>query len=169
MALFAMLAVLTSPALAFACCCGQEMTPVQASVQTPQIPVSPVQASGASHPGCQGHAEAHNAPARSEGASRVSASNLFHAAPVGVSAPSEGPCFQSLCECAHGGDPVLAFTPAQNTSSFSPLVLGVVVPAFSSATSLPSSVRFAFASDVARPRGPDLEARSGRAPPTFSF
>ncbi len=156
MALFAMLAVLVSPSLAFACCCGQET-----AAPAPQV-------APASHPGCHGHAEADTPKTQSVGESSVSASNSLNAAPV-VTSASQGPCFKSLCECEHARGSVLAFVEAQNTSSFSPLVLGVAVQAFSPAVTLPSSVRFAFASSVARPRGPDIASRSGRAPPAFSL
>ncbi len=161
MALFAMLAVLTSPALAFACCCGQETAPVRVS-QTPvsQTPVSSTQTAKASHPGCHGHDE----PADSE-AKRIS---VAHAA-VAVAAASKAPCFKSLCECPHAADANLTFVAEQNASSFALQVLGATVEAFSPALDLPASRRFAFASNAAKPRSPATKRRSGRAPPAFSL
>lgn len=153
MALFAMLAVLASPALAFACCCGQEIATAQAPQNSPSI----VQASE-SHPDCQGHADA----------SRMSSSASSRIARVATSA-SSGPCFQSLCECAHAAGTAVTFVEVQNSSSFSPLVLGVALPVFSLTATLSSSVRFAFASNATKPRGPDIASRSGRAPPAFSL
>lgn len=153
MALFAMMAVLASPALAFACCCGQETAPVPTPV--------------ASHPGCHGHAEADDAQDASK--SRASVSSALDAAPVAASAPLQGPHFHSLCRCEHAGQSVAAFIQAQNTSPFSPLVLSVAVRTFSPAVNSPSSFRFAFASNTSKPRGPDTASRSGRAPPALSL
>lgn len=162
MALLAMLAVLTSPALALACCCGQESTAIQA-LQPQALPVAT-----ASHPGCHGHAEADKAGAPDVATSRVSASSRLQTSSIAASAPSEGPCFQSLCECGHASVNALRFVEAQNTSSFSPLVVGVAVGAFSPAAVVPSLTRCAFASNAAKPRSPDTHSRSGRAPPAFS-
>ncbi|WP_157947730.1 hypothetical protein [Abditibacterium utsteinense] len=153
MALFAMLAVLTSPALAFACCCSQEI----ASAQAPQNSRAIIQAPEL-HPDCHDHASA----------SRVSSSASSPTA-VGVTSAASGPCFKSLCECAPTTDNVVAFVESQNSSSFLPLVLGVTTPAFSPTVAPPSSVRFAFAFNAAKPRGPDTASRSGRAPPAFSL
>lgn len=153
MALFAMLAVLASPALAFACCCNQPVAEV------PAIPTLSVQAPQ-SHPDCHGHDAA-----PSVGANRVSSSA---SAGLTMSAPASTPCFKSSCECAHATNSALAFVETQNGSSFVPLVMGAASPAFSLVSVLPSPVRFAFASNAARPRGPDLAPKSGRAPPAFS-
>ncbi len=170
MAFFAMIAVLASPALAFACCCGQENAPVPVT----QTLAPPVPATSASHPSCHGHAEASVEASIEAGVvraqnvdvSRVSAATSPPRAP-GV-APSHL-CFKSLCECSHSSNNALTFVAEQNGSSFSPLVLGVASPLFFNSASLPSLVSFAFASEVARPRGPDLASRAGRAPPAFSL
>lgn len=164
MALLAMLAVLTSPALALACCCGQK----SAAIQAPQPQVLPVPGEAAEHPGCHGHAEANKADAPDTASGRVSSSSRLQTSSMEVSAPSEGPCFQTLCECGHASVNALRFVEAQNTSSFPPLVMGVAVGAFSPAV-VPSSTRFAFVSDTARPRSPDSRSRSGRAPPAFNL
>ena len=152
LALFAMLAVLTSPALAFACCCGQETT----AVQPPHTPAPTAQTPVASHPDCHGHAEPKNPQPQA----------AIHAKLV---ATSQGPCLESVCECPHAPESVLTFVETQNTSSFAPLVLGDAVQFSSPPVGLPSSIRFAFASNAARPRGPDSRSRSGRAPPAFSL
>lgn len=156
MALFAMLAVLASPALAFACCCNQPVAEV------PAIPTLSVQAPQ-SHPDCHGHDAA-----PSVGASRVS-SSASPSAGLTMSAPASTPCFKSSCECVHAANSALAFVETQNGSSFAPLVMGTASPAFSLVSVLPSPVRFAFASNAARPRGPDSASKSGRAPPAFSL
>lgn len=158
MALFAMLAILTSPALALACCCGEEVAPVQA----PYTSVFSTQAPKSSHPDCHGHA----AQEESE-VSDVSASGQDQAAPVAVSTSSQRPFFQSLCDCSHGAANSLTFV-AEQHSSFSPLILGVAVQAFSPSSHLPASVRLAFASNAAKPRSPASTRRLGRAPPALS-
>ena len=167
MALFAMLSVLSSPALAFACCCSQGITPSPA-LQTVQTPVAPSPAP-VSHPGCHGHAQADSAQAQGASASETSVFAPPSASFSEVVAPYSGPEIRSLCGCEHAGEITLAFVEAQNSSSFSPLVMGAAVRPVSFVLSLPSSVRFAFASGAARPRGPDLSSRSGRAPPVFSL
>lgn len=162
MALFAMFAVLSSPALAFTCCCAPDVAPVPA----PQTLAPSVQAPSVAHPGCDGHAAAGDASAQNAGSSRVSTSSLPQSA--SVAAPSQ-PCFESLCECAHASSSALAFVAEQSSSSFSPLVLGVAAQAFSPALAPLPAACFAFSSKVARPRGPDLASRAGRAPPAFSL
>jgi hypothetical protein len=163
MAFFAMLAVLASPALAFACCCAKEIAPVTVT----QTLASPVQATGNSHPGCDGHAAVGDVRAQDRAASRVSTSTFPQTAPI--AAPTQTPCFQSVCECAHTSNSTLAFVAEQNSSSFSPLVSGAAIQAFSLALNSAFPLRFAFASNAARPRGPDLASRAGRAPPAFSL
>lgn len=163
MALFAMLAVLSSPALAFACCCAPEI----ALVPVPQTPVAATPAPVASHPGCHGHSGADVAKIQNASAGRVSASTS-QAAPS-VTAASSQPCFKSLCGCGHAQDSALSFVEKQSASSFSPLVLGVSAQRFSPTFTAPSSLCFAFGSNASRPRGPDLAPRSGRGPPVLSF
>lgn len=153
-ALFAMLAVLTSPALAFACCCSQETVALQA----PRTVAPPVQKTP-SHPGCSGHAETGKAEAQ---ANRASASNSSQAVSL---TPSQLPHLQSLCECGHANDSAPAFASAPQNSSFSPLVMGIAVRPLSFAVESATSVRLACAPIAARPRGPDTRLRSGRAPP----
>ena len=168
MALFAMLAVLSSPALAFACCCAPQTASLPASPTPVPIPVASSPALPASHPGCQGHGETGGAKTQNVTDSRVSASTVSVATPIAPPASAQ-PCFKSLCECGHAQEGALSFVAEQNGTSFSPLVLGVAAQRFSPALTSPSSVRFAFASNVARPRGPDLASRSGRAPPALSL
>lgn len=146
-----MLAVLTSPALAFAYCCGQETVPIQ----PPHIPVPTAQAPVASHSGCHGHAAEDGSQPQDAVANRAPASDSSHAALVAMSASWQGPCFKSQCECPHAPQSVLAFVETQNASSFAPLVLGDAVHFSSLPVVLPSSIRFAFASNAARPRDPD--------------
>lgn len=168
MALFAMLAVLSSPALAFACCCGAE----NASVPAPPTPVASVPAPVASHPGCHGHAEADGAKTPVASADRVSASvSPSPSSPAALSAmlASSQPGFKNLCECGHAQESALSFVETPGASSFSPLVLGGAIRRYSPTLTSPSSLRFAFASNASRPRGPDLAPRSGRAPPVLSL
>ncbi len=163
MALFAMLAVLSCPAFAFACCCASD-----ASVSTSQTPVAVRVAPGATHPGCHGHAE--TTESRGSGKPSVNrASVSSHRVALAVSTVTVGPSFQSTCECSHAQSSVMSFVETQNTSSFSPLVLGVRASSFSHSVVAVCSLCFAFASNAARPRGPDLALGSGRAPPAFSF
>ncbi len=159
-ALFAMLAVLCSPALAFACCCAPQIVSVPASP-------APVASLPASHPGCHGHAETDEVKTPTASAVRASAPTS-HATPR-VAATSSQPCFKSLCECGHAQDSAVSFVETSSASSFTPLVLGVAARRFSPALISLSSVHFAFASNVARPRGPDVCSRSGRAPPALSL
>ena len=150
MALFAMLAVLTSPALAFACCC-----------HVPNVAAVPI-ADAPSHPGCQGHEGVSLAPAVIE-ATTNPGSYPVASAMVGRAH------LQNVCECAHSDGNVMALSEAPNTSAFSPLVVGTASKPSSLDRSLPSSVRFAFASNAARPRSPSAAHRTGRAPPAFSL
>jgi hypothetical protein len=160
MALFAMLSILASPALAFACCCNQELpsTPVAQTIVVP--PAEPI----ASHPGCHGHDTEQNT---SE--SKVLVSVTPNASPSEVAIASSGQQFQSVCDCAHAGDIVLALVEVQNTSSFSTGVMSGPPQARALVAAPRDLVRFAFASRVGRPRGPDLASGSGRAPPVFSL
>ena len=160
MALFAMLAVLSSPAFAFACCCASD-----APLSAPQTPVASRVAPVATHPGCHGHAGA--AESRGSGKPSVSRAASSHRVAHAVSSATPGPSFQSTCECSHAQSSVMSFVETQNVSSFSPLVLGVRASSFSHSPVAVSSHRFAFASNAARPRGPDLALGSGRAPPAF--
>lgn len=155
MALFAMLAVFTSPALAYACCCQHEVA-ATTSTPTPAIP---------SHPGCQGH---HTGDTKHASPTTHNASNA-HSVTVAASADSDVPCFKSVCQCDNQETTPPALVEKQGTSAFSPLVLALAVNAYSPTAPVSSALRFAFASRAARPRSPGLEHQSGRAPPAFSI
>ncbi len=165
LALFAMLAILTSPALAFACCCADE-APATLLVATS---AAHDHTSSAPQPSCHApaatithHSEAIGAHQASRADAVVSAISKSVVAPHHFS-------LKSLCECPQVADSTASFVETQNGSSFSPLIFSVAVSNFSPVFSAPSSHRFAFASHAARPRGPDLALRSGRAPPAFSL
>lgn len=158
MAFFAMLAILASPALAFACCCAQESAPMPVHV----APAS--QKTNASHPGCHGHSGPQDGTTSSASTPRPSHSNAV----AGVTS-SQSSSFKGVCGCPHPADNALTFVETQNSSSFSPLVLGLAVQAFSPSLNLPSSVRFAFASNAAKPRSPGTSRKLGRGPPAFSL
>ena len=162
MALFAMLAVLSSPAFAFACCCASD-----ASALAPQTPVAARVAPVTTNPCCYDRAGAAQPSGSGKpSVSRVSASSIRGAHAVSTVMP--GPSFQRLCECNHARNGVLSFVETQNGSSFPPLISGVRASSFSLAIVAEASTCFAFASNAARPRGPDLVLGSGRAPPACS-
>ena len=141
MALFAMLAVLTSPVLAFACCCQ-----TQAAASDVLI-----------HEGCEGHEGALAAHRPSSPSSHAQTT------------PQDGPCLQNVCSCVHSDISALVINEGTNASVFSPLVLGVPIQVAQIDFQIPSAVKFAFASNAARPRGPSASHQTGRAPPVVSL
>lgn len=129
LALFAMLALWISPALAWACCCHQAAVSLspQASPQ----------------PEAQGHS---CCPQPAETAQ--------------LSAPHT-----CDCESAQSNDLVRAEAP--DSFSFAPVAVAVSPVDFGFAPHSNSSLEYKHTYQ-ARPRGPDLWTRGGRAPPVFS-
>ena len=160
LALFAILAVFASPTLAFACCCAQEPAWFHSFVEAP-APATAL----TSHAGCAGHPTSAAASAQTANASYTSGERATAVAPARTSQPY----FRGYCGCEHAKYSALAVVPPQHSQSFSALVLGMAVQPFADSLAARPSIRFAFATNAARPRSPDHAPRLGRAPPAFGL
>jgi hypothetical protein len=127
LALFAMLALWISPALAWVCCCHQEAAPVQKIAHRIE-------------------AKAHSCcPQPIQSAQ--------------LSAPHD-------CDCDSAQNTIATGAPALDAFFFVPVAVTVSTIRFRLDISQGDS-QVQYTPWEARPRGPDLFSRSGRAPPTF--
>lgn len=182
LALLAMIAVFSSPALAFACCCHPvSATRSHATHATAAhehgSPVTLLDSDGC----CDGDDGA-TALTSALTTSSLTVEPTVHAAHTQVehaydehahTAPQASPrgisCLSASCHCAHSTPTAMVVADTQNSSAFSPLVLGTVPAHFTPSVSSDERIALFFASRALRPRAPDGASRSGRAPPAFSL
>ncbi len=152
MAFLAIVALFVSPAFAWDCCCTSEKVVSYQSTQS-TLRINAVQVADKGNHSCC--AEAMVATKTVANAQRIS--ELKDAAPT-CSA------IKPICECDKNAPAVFALS--DHSSSFQPVLLALIATPYTLSSPVESTRPAVYANVSARPRGPDIRARSSRGPPT---
>lgn len=155
LALFAVLALFTSPAFAFTCCChSMSVAAAQGEQRVSSHSASIV--TDSSIPSC----------CRERGEKGTPQIHASHKPCHGKA--SQTATLGGVCHCGQSDLPVFASVAPSDWSAFAAFVLRAPSQTVSFDLTSASSLPFAFASSAARPRSPSAAYCTGRAPPAFS-